>query len=191
MATLGLHWGPQAFSSCFKQGLPSSCSAQSCCVASLVSQHGLQTNRLQSAKLSNCGSWAQLPLGIWNFPDRVISSALVGGFFYHWTTREVLYNCFQNSFRFTEKKKRQYREFYITLSPSINSLHYYGTFVTVSKPILIRVLQVKAQSIFRFPLLSPDVLARQPLHHTTLFLVILSPQASVPQDSVSEFLCFW
>ena len=41
MATLGLHWGTQAFSSCFKQGLLSSCSAQCCCGASLVSQHGL------------------------------------------------------------------------------------------------------------------------------------------------------
>ena len=36
--------------------------------ASLVAEHRLQTRRLQTHRLSNCGSWASLLRGMWDLP---------------------------------------------------------------------------------------------------------------------------
>ena len=56
MAVLGLHFCARAFSSCGKRGPLTF-------TASLVAEHRLQTHRL-----SSCGSRAQLLCGMWDLP---------------------------------------------------------------------------------------------------------------------------
>ena len=64
MAVLGLHFCARAFSSCGKRGpLFIAVHGPLTIVASLVAEHRLQTHRL-----SNCGSRAQLPRGMWDLP---------------------------------------------------------------------------------------------------------------------------
>ena len=64
MAVLGLRFCARAFSSCGKQG-PVFIAARGplTTATSLVADHRLQTRRL-----SNCGSWAQLLCGMWDLP---------------------------------------------------------------------------------------------------------------------------
>ena len=65
---------PWAFSNCGERGLlPSRGAGLLLAVASLVAAPGL----------SSCGSWAQLPCGMWNLPGpgiEPVSPALAGGF---------------------------------------------------------------------------------------------------------------
>ena len=62
MAALGLRFCARAFSSCGKRGpLFIAVRGPLTIAASLVAEHGLQTRRL-----SNCGSWAQLLHGMWD-----------------------------------------------------------------------------------------------------------------------------
>ena len=79
MAVLGLHFCARAFSSCGKWGpLFIAVRGPLTIVASLVAEHGLQTRRL-----SNCGSRAQLLRGMWDPPGPGLepaSPALAGGF---------------------------------------------------------------------------------------------------------------
>ena len=79
MAVLGLHFCVRAFSSCGKQGpLFIAVRGPLTVAASLVAEHRLQTHRL-----SNCGSRAQLPRGMWDLPRpglEPVSSALAGSF---------------------------------------------------------------------------------------------------------------
>ena len=64
MAVLGLRFCARAFSSCGKRGLLFiAVRGPLTIVASLVAEHRLQTRRL-----SNCGSRAQLLRGIWDLP---------------------------------------------------------------------------------------------------------------------------
>ena len=76
LATPGLHCCTQAFSSCGQQGLLSSCRewASHC------------------GGVSRCGTWTQVLCSMRN-PPRLgvgpVSPASAGGFFNHWTTREV------------------------------------------------------------------------------------------------------
>ena len=77
MAVLGPHFCARAFSSC---GKPGSLFIAVCgpltIAASLVEEH-----RLQTCKLSNCGSRAQLLRGMWNLPRpglEPVSPALAG-----------------------------------------------------------------------------------------------------------------
>ena len=64
MAVLGLRFCARAFSSCGKQGpLFIAVRGPLTIVASLVVEHRLQTRRL-----SSCGSWAQLLHGMWDLP---------------------------------------------------------------------------------------------------------------------------
>ena len=64
MAVLGLHFCARAFSSCGKQGpLFIAVHGPLTVAASLVAEH-----RLQTRKLSNCGSRAQLLRGMWDLP---------------------------------------------------------------------------------------------------------------------------
>ena len=64
MAVLGLHFCARAFSSCGKRGLLFiAVRGPLTIAASLAAEHRLQTRRL-----SNCGSWAQLLRGMWNLP---------------------------------------------------------------------------------------------------------------------------
>ena len=64
MAVLGLRFCERAFSSCVKQGpLFIAVHGPLTVAASLVAEHGLQTRRL-----SNCGSQAQLLRGMWDLP---------------------------------------------------------------------------------------------------------------------------
>ena len=66
MAVLGLHFCARAFSSCGKRGpLFIAVRGPLTIAASLVAEHRLQTRRL-----SNCGSRAQLLRGTWVFPDQ-------------------------------------------------------------------------------------------------------------------------
>ena len=79
MAVLGLRFCARAFSSCGKWG-PLFITARRplTMAASLVAEHRLQTRRL-----SNCGSWAQLPRGMWDLPGpglEPVCPALAGRF---------------------------------------------------------------------------------------------------------------
>ena len=77
LAALGLRFCARAFSSCGKRGplfivVPGPLTI----AASLVAQHRLQTHRL-----SSCGSWAQLLRGMWDLPRpglEPVSPALAG-----------------------------------------------------------------------------------------------------------------
>ena len=79
MAVLGLHFCARAFSSCGKWGpLFIAVRGSLIIVASLVAEHKLQTRRL-----SNCGSWAQLLRGMWDPPRpglELVSPASAGRF---------------------------------------------------------------------------------------------------------------
>ena len=77
MAVLGLRFCARAFSSCGKWGaLFIAVRGPLTTAASLVAEHRLQTRRL-----SSCGSRAQLPRGMWNLPRpglEPVSPALAG-----------------------------------------------------------------------------------------------------------------
>ena len=77
MAVLGLRFCARAFSSCGKRGpLFIAVRGPVTVAASLVAEHRLQTHRL-----SNCGSWAQLLRGMWYLPRpglEPVSPALAG-----------------------------------------------------------------------------------------------------------------
>ena len=79
MAVLGLHFCARAFSSCGKQGpLFIAVRGPLTIVASLVAEH-----RLQTCRLSSCGSRAQPLHGMWDLPGpghEPVSPALAGGF---------------------------------------------------------------------------------------------------------------
>ena len=79
MAVLGLRFCARAFSSCGKQGpLFIAVRGPLTITASLVAEHRLQTRRL-----SNCGSRAQLLRGMWDPPrpgPEPLSPVLVGRF---------------------------------------------------------------------------------------------------------------
>ena len=79
MAVLGLRFCARAFSSCGKQGpLFIAVRGPLIIAASLVAEHRLQTRRL-----SSCGSWAQPLCGMWDLPRpglEPVSPALAGRF---------------------------------------------------------------------------------------------------------------
>ena len=79
MAVLGLRFCVRAFSSCGKRGpLFIVVRGPLIIVASPIAEHRLQTRRL-----SNCGSRAQLLRGMWDLPRlglEPVSPALVGKF---------------------------------------------------------------------------------------------------------------
>ena len=79
MAVLGLCFCARAFSSCGKWGpLLIAVHGPLTIAASLVAEHRLQTRRL-----SNCGSRAQLLRSMWDLPRpglEPVSPALAGGF---------------------------------------------------------------------------------------------------------------
>ena len=76
---LGLRFCARAFSSCGEQGpLFIAVRGPLTIAASLFAEHRLQTRRL-----SSCGSWAQLLRGMWDLPRlglEPVSPALAGGF---------------------------------------------------------------------------------------------------------------
>ena len=79
MAVLGLRFCARAFSSCGERGpLFITVRGPLTVAASLVAEHRLQTRRL-----SSCGSRAQLLPGMWDLPRpglEPVSPALTGGF---------------------------------------------------------------------------------------------------------------
>ena len=79
MAVLGLRFCARAFSSCGKRGpLFIAVRRPLTVAASLVAEH-----RLQTCRLSSCGSRAQLLRSMWNLPRpglESVSPALAGGF---------------------------------------------------------------------------------------------------------------
>ena len=79
MTVLGLRFSARAFSSCGKRGpLFIAVRGPLTIVASLVAEHRLQTRRL-----SSCGSQAQLLRGMWDLPRpglKPVSPALAGRF---------------------------------------------------------------------------------------------------------------
>ena len=84
MAVLGLRFCARAFSSCGKRGpLLIAVRGPYTIAASLVAEHRLQTNRLQTRRLGNSGSRAQLLRGMWDLPRPGLepaSPALAGRF---------------------------------------------------------------------------------------------------------------
>ena len=76
---LGLRFCARAFSSCGKWGpLFIAVRRPLTVAASLVAEH-----RLQTCRLSSCGSWAQLLRGMWDLPRpglKPVSPALAGRF---------------------------------------------------------------------------------------------------------------
>ena len=71
MAVLGLRFCARAFSSCGKRGPPFiTVRGPLTIAASLLAEHRLQTRRL-----SNCGSRAQLLCGMWDLPRPGLESA--------------------------------------------------------------------------------------------------------------------
>ena len=89
MAVLGLRFCARAFSSCGKQGpLFIAVRGPLTIAASLVAEH-----RLQTCRLSSCGSWAQSLRGMWDLPRpglEPVSPALAGRL-NHCATREARY----------------------------------------------------------------------------------------------------
>ena len=79
MTVLGLHFCARAFPSCGKRGpLLIAVRGPLTIAASLVAEHRLQTRRL-----SNCGSRAHSLCGMWDLPTpglEPVSPALAGGF---------------------------------------------------------------------------------------------------------------
>ena len=79
MAVLGLHLSARAFSSCGKRGPPlTAVRGPLTIAASPAAEHRLQTRRL-----SSCGSRAQLLRGMWDLPRpglEPMSPALAGRF---------------------------------------------------------------------------------------------------------------
>ena len=79
MTVLGLRFCARAFSSCGERGpLFIAVRGPLTVAASLVAEH-----RLQMRRLSNCGSRAQLPRGMWDLPRaglEPVSPALAGRF---------------------------------------------------------------------------------------------------------------
>ena len=59
-----------AFSSCGELGLLSSCGGCSCCRAWALGRGGISrcSSQAPEHKLSSCGTWAELFLGMWNLP---------------------------------------------------------------------------------------------------------------------------
>ena len=75
---LGLRFCARAFSSCGKGGATLHRGARASIAASLVAEHKLQTRRL-----SSCGSRAQMLRGMWDLPRpglEPVSPALAGRF---------------------------------------------------------------------------------------------------------------
>ena len=84
MAVLVLRFCARAFSSCGKRGpLFIVVRGPLTMAASLVAEHRLHTHRLQTRRLSNCGSRAQLLRSMWDLPRpglEPMSPALAGRF---------------------------------------------------------------------------------------------------------------
>ena len=90
MAVLGLRFCARALSSCGKRGpLFIAVRGPLTIVASLVAEHRLQTRRL-----SSCGSRAQLLRGMWDLSsptrDQTHIPCIGRRILNHWTTRELL-----------------------------------------------------------------------------------------------------
>ena len=100
MAVLGLRFCASAFSSCGKRGpLFIAVHGPLTIAACLVAEHRLQTRRL-----SNCGSWAQLLRGTWDLPRtglEPVSSALAGRFSTTAPPGKALFSSFRLGFCFT------------------------------------------------------------------------------------------
>ena len=100
MAVLGLRFCVRAFSSCGKRGpLFIAVRRPLTIVASLVAEH-----RLQTCRLSNCGSRAQLLRGMWDLPRpglEPVSPALVGRFSTTAPPGKPLLEDFNHSFNFS------------------------------------------------------------------------------------------
>ena len=99
MTVLSLRFCVRAFSSCGKWGtLFIVVRGPLTIAASLVAEHRLQTHRL-----SNCGSWAQLLCGMWDFPRpglEPVSPALAGRFSTTAPPGKPCWKTFNHSFNF-------------------------------------------------------------------------------------------
>ena len=85
MAVLGLHFCARAFSSCGERGpLFIAVRGPPTITASLAAEHRLQTRRL-----SSCGSRAQLLRGMWDLPRRTRVPCVGRQILNHCATREV------------------------------------------------------------------------------------------------------
>ena len=82
MAVLGLRFCARAFSSCGERGpLFIAVRGPLTIAASLVAEYRLETHRLETRRLSSCGSRAQLLRGMWDLPRPAlepVSPALAG-----------------------------------------------------------------------------------------------------------------
>ena len=75
--------------------------------------------------------------------------------------------------------------------PYYNTLHEYGTLVTINEPVLNIVIP-KSPSFIQISLVFSCCLfpAQDPIQETTLCLVIVSPLPPLGCDSFSDFPCF-
>ena len=112
MAVLGLRFCARAFSSCSKRGpLFTAVRGPLTIAASLVAEHRLQTHRL-----STCGSRAQLLHGTWDLPRpglepvspalaRRLSTTAPPGKPWRFSFNPECYHCFTPNWRFCPRKE--------------------------------------------------------------------------------------
>ena len=110
LAVLGLHFCVRAFFSCGKWGpLFIAMRGPLTVAASLVAEHRLQTRRL-----SSCGSRAQLLRGMWDLPRpglEPVSPALAGRF--STTAPPGKPGCFSNKYRLWEEQSCKSRFYHL------------------------------------------------------------------------------
>ena len=142
MAVLGLRFCARAFSSCGKRGPLFIAVCRPLTIAvSLVAEHRLQTHRL-----SSCGSRAQLLRSMWDLPGpghEPMSPALAGGFLTTAPPGKPKTLFFKSSFRVTAKLRGRCRDFPYT--PCLHTCITFliinirlqnGAFVTTGEPTL-------------------------------------------------------
>ena len=126
MAVLGLRFCARAFSSCGERGpLFTAVRGPLTVAASLVAEHRLQTHRL-----SNCGSRAQLVRGMWDLPRpglEPVSPALAGRFLSTAPPGKPQRGFFNSPFVQTGKISSSYwaKLFFVHLKPRIYCLFKY------------------------------------------------------------------
>ena len=122
MAVLGLRFCARAFSSCGKwRPLSIAVRGPLTIVASLVAEHRLQTRRL-----SNCGSRAQLLCGMWDLPRpglEPVSPALAGRFSIAAPPGKP--------FKYFLLQRLNFRQSHFTLSFHFYSIYCIETYLTV------------------------------------------------------------
>ena len=186
MAVLGRRFWARAFSSCGKRGpLFIAVHGPLTIAASLVAEHRLQTRRL-----SNCGSWAKLLRGMWGLPRpglKPASPALAGRFsttappgkpywyFFNWSIFHLhCFRCIAKWFRHIHV----YIYIHIHTHTYNTHIHTYIYSFSGSFP-----LQVVTRCWIQFPVLHSRTLLFMCFIHSSLYLLIPNSQVIPPPIS--------